>query len=322
MARGRKPMSKEQRSAVISLITGGDYRLEDVADQCGVSLRTVKTIKKEIPVSQLQASQESERTFARYTKSELKYIKKIKAEQDLFEDVEEGWIYHVTAEFAKKQGASRWWMGIAYPESVDENWIEKLRFIGIEIAISPLHDKDVWGHDSPPETDPETGEVIGEAGTRYKQGDKKKEHWHFVLKFPVASGFREVNEQIREITHGPYLQKCRSLKGAYEYFVHLNHPEKYQYDKDEIQKYNNFVIEPTKSDQIYMLQDILREIRTNEFDTMTAVTAFYDLLPEYLLVVSNKAYVIGKLLDENWRKHNPDHAKRVQIVGGNSNGKK
>lgn len=313
---GRKPISEEIKAQVMDLLQKGEFTIPDIADECGISVRSVKTIKKEMPDG-IQASQETVAALSRYTKTELKYIRKIEAEQALFEDEEEGWTYHITKAQSKKLSASVWWIGIAYPESVVEHWVEKLRNIGAELAISPLHDKDVWSHDSPARIDEDTGEVIEELGSRYRAGERKKAHWHFILKFPRKVGFRDVNNLIRPITCGPYLQKCYALKGAYEYFIHLNHPERYQYDKSEIQKYNNFIVEPTRSDMMYMLQDILETIRNNEFDTLTAVVDFYIEMPECLYAIKNGAYMVQKLIDENWRKHNPNYARKVMLVEDN-----
>lgn len=311
-----KKISEEQRILIIELI-GAGWTREQIAEKCGVSVRTVSSIKNGMTAEQVQSSREQKALF-KYTSLEDKYISKIEKEQALFEDPEEGWVYHITKEQLATQGSSRWWMGIAYPESAENDWIDRLRMLGCELAISPLHDKDLWNHDSPPILDEESGEILIPEGDKYKIGDRKKSHWHFILKFDNAISFREINNLIRPITKGPYLQKCRSPKQAYEYFIHLNNPEKYQYEKDEIQEFNKFRIEPNRVEVMYMLQDIFREIREAEIDSMLELTRIYANEPEYLLIIATKAYPIGRLLDENWRKHNPGYAKKVEIVGGNA----
>lgn len=312
---GRKRIDDEVKAMIISLLRGGELTNAEIAEKCEVSERSVNNVKKEwLNCGDSQAIQESGVALSRYSKTELKYIKKIEAEQALFEDDEEGWVYHVTKKYVQQQSTSMWWSGIAYPESVNEDWIDRIRFHGLEFAISPLHDKDVWEHDSPEVIDNETGEVLRERGSRYQVGDRKKEHWHFIIKFPKKLGFRDVNDLIRPITMGPYLQKCYTLKGAYEYFIHLNHPNRYQYDKVEIQKYNNFVIEPTRVDQMLMLQDILETIRNEEIDSMLKLSLRYSSTPEYLFAIKASSYMITKVLDDVWRIHHPDHVKKIQIV--------
>src|SRR5699024_770589 len=38
---------------------------------------------------------------------------------------------------------ARYFTFLLYPESIPEDWIEKLELLGVPIAISPLHDKDL-----------------------------------------------------------------------------------------------------------------------------------------------------------------------------------
>ena len=42
-----------------------------------------------------------------------------------------------------KNVKKRAWGGVIYPESLPENWLEILQNSGLQIAISPLHDKDI-----------------------------------------------------------------------------------------------------------------------------------------------------------------------------------
>ena len=47
---------------------------------------------------------------------------------------------------AKKVLKKRYWCFIGYPESLPPNWIEVLTLTGLQVAISPLHDKDLDPH--------------------------------------------------------------------------------------------------------------------------------------------------------------------------------
>lgn len=38
---------------------------------------------------------------------------------------------------------ARYFTFLLYPESIPNNWIDNLELIGVPIAISPLHDKDL-----------------------------------------------------------------------------------------------------------------------------------------------------------------------------------
>lgn len=57
----------------------------------------------------------------------------------------------------------RIWASVGYPESLPTDWKDKLIETGLQIAISPLHDKDI----NP------TGEV-------------KKPHYHFIFWFRLC----------------------------------------------------------------------------------------------------------------------------------------
>ena len=106
---------------------------------------------------------------------------------------------------------NRYWSFIMYPESAPANWMEILESTGLPIAISPLHDKDV---------DP--NEEI------------KKAHWHVILAWegPTTAA---VAQKICDQVHAANLKPIASVKGLYDYHIHKNNPEKYQYrDEDRI----------------------------------------------------------------------------------------
>ena len=102
---------------------------------------------------------------------------------------------------------------VLYPE--DETHvacIEKLQSGGYNFAAI-LHDEDTY----------EDGEHIGE---------KKKPHWHIVLKF-VNAVWNEALAKELGITAN-YLEKAKSLDAALLYLVHYGYEEKYQYDLEKV----------------------------------------------------------------------------------------
>lgn len=309
-------INNEQKQEIKRLLLDG-ATLEETAEATGVSRRTVASVKKELTETSPELAQTlNENKYNRYIqKREGDFLKKIEKEKELFEDIEEGWVYHLTAEEIRHKESSKWWSFIVYPESAEENWKEKLQLLGCELAISPLHDKDLWTHDSSEIVDEETGEIVEEKGSRYKCGEKKKPHWHCIIKFEKTIKYREANNIIRAITNGPYLQKCMSLKGQYEYFTHMNNPDKYQYEKSEIEKYNNFIIEPTQTDRIIMIDEIGRVIAEKEFLDLGAVRKHYEGQYEYINVISLKAYFFEKLTQVNFRRRFPEgRIQKVRLV--------
>ena len=147
-------------------------------------------------------------------------------------------------------------------------------------------------------------------------GDRKKAHWHGIVKCEKKCSWREMNAQLQNILHCPYIQKCRTLKGAYDYFLHINHPERYQgYFKDEIIKMNGFVIEPTKFEQGILYDEIVTAIIEYRFTRWTEVCKFYHGQPEYMLLLSSRPAIITEVLKDNWRKENPDgRVQKVEII--------
>ena len=48
-----------------------------------------------------------------------------------------------------KNTKKRYWAMVLYPESAPENWKDLLQATGLQIAISPLHDKDLNADNEP-----------------------------------------------------------------------------------------------------------------------------------------------------------------------------
>lgn len=110
----------------------------------------------------------------------------------------------------KKDERTRNWTFIVYPESAPENWRALIDELHVPWVESPLHDKDV-----------------------NPDGELKKPHWHVMIMFSSNKSY----DQIREITmplRSPNPQKVANAKGMVRYFAHLDNPEKYQYNKNDI----------------------------------------------------------------------------------------
>lgn len=313
-------ISEEKQKLIRKRIAQG-RPLTEIAAEAGVSRDTVMRWKKKTPEAVYKEENDSGDSSIKIdcstmlTKMEEKYAKKLQGALQLYEDEVEGWCYHLDKADYRLRTSGCWWSAIAYPESAPEGWMERLKATGLEIAISPLHDKDKWIHDSPEMVDIETGEII-EKGARYKFGDRKKAHWHIIIKSDKRMSFQEANNLIRSITHGPYVQKCRSLKNAYEYFLHLNHPDKYQgYDKTEIIEANGFHLEPNKYEAGVMQCEVLNAIHEYNMTEVWQLTAHYRDQPEYIAIIAAKPGIFTSLLHSLWNKQNPEgKIKRVKIV--------
>ena len=139
---------------------------------------------------------------------------------------------------------TRSWSFIVYPESAPSNWIDILNDMHIEIIISPLHDKD---------TDPD--------------GEVKKPHYHVMIEFECVKSF----EQIKEITDSinqPIPQKVMNPRSLVRYFMHMDNPDKYQYNIAELQVFGgadiNEALKPTYTEKSSIMQDIISFVETND----------------------------------------------------------
>ena len=322
----KKILSPGQIEIVSQRLARGDKQ-KMIAEEMKVSVHTIQRIKKALSGSCNEDKADTDGVLKDallsdyHIRSKSKYqdfsLERVKREMELYEDPEEGWTYKTTRQGQQNREFSHWWMGIAYPESAPDkmDWIRALEMQGFAVSVSPLHDKDAWNHDSPEMIDEKTGEVILEKGELYKVGDRKKAHWHFIITTDKAYSWSEINAVVQSITHGPIIQKCRSVKNAYEYFLHKNNPDKYQgYDETEIYKSHDFHVEPSQFEKHLIFQDIVKFIRKNEIDSRMALVEEYENEPEYLSVLKSGSFISG-LITENWIKHHPDgRTKNVNIL--------
>lgn len=113
-----------------------------------------------------------------------------------------------------KETRSRNWTFLVYPDSekLDQQWRDTLSEMGLQVAISPLHDKD-----------------------KNKDGTDKKPHYHCVLVFDSVKAREQVQEICRKIGTNEQCQRVLNLKGTMRYLCHLDDPQKAQYSRDDVQ---------------------------------------------------------------------------------------
>lgn len=168
---------------------------------------------------------------------------------------------------------ARYWATVGYPESLPIDWLEKLRETGLQIAISPLHDKDV----NP------TGEV-------------KKEHYHFIFAYEGPTTYNNV-KSLCDSFNMTIPIKLESIRGMYRYHIHIDNPEKYQYDdrdrillngfdsnsvneltKTEVNKYKKDIINFIADNDILEYCDLITTLMDNDLGQMVDVATSHTLL--------------------------------------------
>ena len=156
------------------------------------------------------------------------------------------------------QAKTRYWTFLVYQESVSENWQEFLKELCIPVAISPLHDKDVNPDDS-----------------------IKKPHYHVVVCFEGPTTYKNVLENICEPIGATIPKRVMSLRGIYRYLCHLDNPEKYQYNKEEIIEYGDFKLELTDTEVNMIKIAVIRDIEDHSITSYNELCDYYISLGLY-----------------------------------------
>lgn len=146
------------------------------------------------------------------------------------------------------------WAFVVYPESLPKNWEEIVTETGLPMAFSPLHDKDL----NP------TGEV-------------KKPHYHVICYYENPSTQKSVKEYVTDKLNGTIPIKLESMVGMYRYHLHLDNPDKYQYDDRYRKFFNGFDVNKVDALTYTEISKLLREIQ--------------------VLIKDNKIYEYSDLLD-------------------------
>ncbi|KFN89009.1 replication protein [Tetragenococcus muriaticus] len=196
----------------------------------------------------------------------------------------------------KGQGRTRSWTCVVYPESAPANWRDIIDDLHIEWIESPLHDKDINA-----------------------DGEIKKSHWHLLFLFNSVKSYEQVLE-ITESVNATIPQKAQSAKGLVRYMIHLDNPEKYQYDKKDIIGHGGAdvaeLLKPNSSDRYALIKEMAIFIKDNNVVEFTelfdyALSQRYD--DWFPLLCDNSAYVLGQYIKSNRYQLNKEHKDNKDI---------
>lgn len=185
---------------------------------------------------------------------------------------------------AKKYTKSRIWACVGYPESLPSDWLEKLQETGLQIAVSPLHDHDL---------DP--------------TGEPKKPHYHLIFNYDGPTTYEHVKE-ICDSFNMTIPIKLESLRGMYRYHLHLDNPDKYQYDDRDRLLLGGFdknsVNDLTKTEVQKLIKEIISFINSNEiFEYSDLLSVFLDNdMPDMFDVASSHTILFTSFLNSKRNK--------------------
>lgn len=118
------------------------------------------------------------------------------------------------AEKSNGKGRTRNFATVVYPDSAPEYWMDILDSFHVPAFVSPLHYQD-----------------------KNPNGEDKKPHWHVLIMFDGV----KTDDQAREIfdsINGVGLERVGTLRGYARYLCHLDNPEKFQYDVNDVKQFS------------------------------------------------------------------------------------
>jgi len=142
---------------------------------------------------------------------------------------------------------ARYFTFLLYPESIPEDWVQRLELLDVPIAISPIHDKDLSDMD----------------GQKYK-----KAHYHviYVAKNPVTAD--SVRIKIKRCLGDKSVALVKivatSMENMYLYLTHESKDavakNKVKYSRKDIKLINNFDIDRYITLDVEDKEDMLNEV--------------------------------------------------------------
>lgn len=155
---------------------------------------------------------------------------------------------------------SRYWSCKIYPDSMNLDYADIIKKMGVKCAVSPIHDRDVFN----------SGDNVGQL---------KKPHYHLLFKFNSGyrlSDFAQIVDTIQGDTHVTLVRDCNVY---HDYLWHKNEIDKFIYDPNDIYYINSnrfdYVTSEFKEILNYMddnkimsFRQLTRRLRNDEQDNL------------------------------------------------------
>lgn len=179
------------------------------------------------------------------------------------------------------------WAAILYEESVPDNWVSILESTHVAIAVSPLHDKDVYTDDDEPE---------------HVAGTLKKAHWHVVFYFESLKSPQQVLNLLERLSVN-HVEPVESPTAYNRYLCHLDSPDKARYDVADVIKLNGAQCDmskpkPTRDEQRVIRDAILRFIEDSNISEYGELTlyALHEDKDDWLWYIEHNTMFLNSLL--------------------------
>lgn len=176
---------------------------------------------------------------------------------------------------------TRNWATVCYPESMKCNLVDILTDQHIPCLISPLHDSDV---------NPDSGEI-------------KKAHYHVLFLFDGVKTRQQVSTLV-DLIGGVGLEVVNSARAYARYLVHMDNPDKYQYDKDSVTCLGGadfFSLISSPSDKYGTIMDMAEYIHDNDIINFEEffVWTMHQKPDWFRLMCDSQTFLIRTLIKSN-----------------------
>lgn len=182
----------------------------------------------------------------------------------------------------KKNSRGRNWTFVLYPESAKAEWLKYLKELHIQFVVSPLHDRD---------TDTE--------------GRMKKEHYHILVMYEGNKSYEQI-KIITEELNATIPQIAGSVKGLVRYMLHMDDPNKFKYQKEDMIVYGGVdvdeLLKKTTTDRYKLIKEMIEFIDEQgivEFKSLMDYAMKFKFDDWFPLLCDNSAYVIQEYIKSN-----------------------
>lgn len=173
---------------------------------------------------------------------------------------------------------------IVYPDSAPADWVDLVAQTGVEFAVSPLHNADISAN-----------------------GEHKKDHYHMIAVWPNNTKWQTATV-LCDIVNGPICIPVIDIRPKYDYLTHKNDPNKAQYNPDDIQHCNGFVLSKylnltaaEVSQKVAEITKLCFEFQFYEYADLIKYLLDNDMFDDFD-IASNRTLYFSNLIKGIWRK--------------------
>lgn len=152
---------------------------------------------------------------------------------------------------AKKDDRSRVWTFEFYPDSAPENWRQIIDSWCVPVCVSPLHQYDL-----------------------NPDGTPKKAHWHGIIRFDGNKSESQILDLVAPLNGPKKVFQVNSIRSMVRYLIHLDNPDKHQYNQSDIIEFGGFEAEEYFTYASVQRSKSLKEMR--DFCRDNGITEFCD----------------------------------------------